>query len=85
MVLDVQGKGYCLCNPEIGSADLRDANGDTFLLVLGTCLSLPLKNSKNCKAVINNVLSSHLIKGNNKTLFIDLKKIDYLQIQEYEY
>ena len=22
---------------------------------------------------------------NNKTLFIDLKKIDYLQIQEYEY
>ena len=56
-----------------------------FSFVLGTCLSLPLKNSKNCKAVINNVLSSHLIKGNNKTLFIDLKKIDYLQIQEYEY
>lgn len=35
MVLDVQGKGYCLCNPEIGSADLRDANGDTFLLCFG--------------------------------------------------
>ena len=50
-----------------------------FSFVLGTCLSLPLKNSN------NNVLSSHLIKGNNKTLFIDFKKIDYLQIQEYEY
>ena len=23
--------------------------------------------------------------NNNKTLFIDLKKMDYLQIQEYEY
>ena len=45
-----------------------------FSFVLGTCLSLLLKNSKNCKAVINNVLSSHLIKGNNKTLSIDLKK-----------
>ena len=59
--------------------------GTPFSFVLGTCLSLPLKNSKNCKVVINNVLSSHLIKGNNKTLFIDFKKIDYLQIQEYEY
>lgn len=35
MVLDVQGKGYCLCNPEIGIADLRDADGDTFLLCFG--------------------------------------------------
>lgn len=35
MVLDVQGKSYCLCNPEIGNADLRDANGDTFLLCFG--------------------------------------------------
>lgn len=35
MVVDIQGKGYCLCDPEIATADLRDANDDTILFCSG--------------------------------------------------
>ena len=31
-VVDIQGKGNCLCNPEIPNAVLRDANDNTILL-----------------------------------------------------
>ena len=64
MDVDIQGEGYCFCNPEIPSADLRDANDAPFSSVLETCLILPLKNSRKCRSVINTVLSSNLIKSN---------------------
>ena len=35
MVVDIQGKGYHLCDPEIASADLRDANDQTILFCSG--------------------------------------------------
>ena len=35
MVVDIQGKGYCLCDPEIASADVRDANHNTILFCSG--------------------------------------------------
>ena len=31
MVVDIQGKGCCLCDPEIANAELRDANDNTIL------------------------------------------------------
>ncbi len=49
MVVDIQGKGYDLCDPEIASADLRNANDQVqavFSFVLETCLVLPLKDSR---------------------------------------
>ena len=35
MVVDIQGKGHHLCDPEIASADLRDANDQTILFCSG--------------------------------------------------
>ena len=35
MVVDIQGKGYGLCDPEIASADLRDADDNTILFCSG--------------------------------------------------
>ena len=34
MVVKIQGKGYCLCDPEITSAELRDASDNTILFCL---------------------------------------------------
>ena len=41
--------------------------------------------STNSLDTLNNNNNNNNNSINNKTLFIDLKKIDYLQIQEYEY
>jgi len=35
MVVDIQGKGYGLCDPEIASADLRDVDDNTILFCSG--------------------------------------------------
>jgi len=35
MVVDIQGKGYRLCDPEIASAELRDAHNNTILFCSG--------------------------------------------------
>ena len=35
MVVDIQGKGYNLCDPEIASAELRDADDNTILFCSG--------------------------------------------------
>ena len=35
MVVDIQGKGYSLCDPEIASADLRDVDDNTILFCSG--------------------------------------------------
>lgn len=46
MDVDIQGEGNCFCNPEIPSADLRDANDAPFSSVLETCLILPCEKFK---------------------------------------
>ena len=46
MVVDIQGKRYCLCDPEIASADLRDANDNTILFCSGNLSYSAIENFK---------------------------------------
>ena len=39
MVVDIQGKGYSLCDPEVASAELRDADDNTILFCSGNSYS----------------------------------------------